>query len=100
MQIRGGLLVMREVPYVDSQRQIRFGVLISSLNMAGDETRPPDTHVIQLDGDYPCLPDGSRIGAISHQSDNFDLGHGLSARHSFSSKPATGYTDYYHKMTT
>ena len=28
------------------------------------------------------------------------MGHGLKARHSFSSKPDEGYTDYYHKMTS
>ena len=28
------------------------------------------------------------------------LGHGLTARHSFSSKPDGGYTDYHHKMTS
>jgi hypothetical protein len=99
VQIRGGFLVMREVPYVDSQRQVRRGMLISSLSMAGDETRTPDTHVVHFDGGFPCLPDGSPIRAISHQSGTFDLGHGLTATHSFSSKPDGGYTDYYHKMT-
>src|SRR4051794_23576182 len=88
VQIRGGFLIMREVPYVDASRQVRSGTLISSLTMAGDQTRPPDTHVIHFDGDYPCLPDGSPLEAISHQTGTFDLGHGLTAKHSFSSKPA------------
>lgn len=100
VQIRGGFLVMREVPYVDADRQVRMGTLISSLTMAGDETRTPDTHVVYFDGDYPCFPDGSAIQGISHQTGIFDLGHGLTARHAFSSKPAEGYRDYYHKMTT
>ncbi|MFX5358885.1 DUF6791 domain-containing protein, partial [Acinetobacter baumannii] len=30
----------------------------------------------------------------------FDLGHGLKATHSFSSKPDGGYSDYHHKMTS
>jgi hypothetical protein len=100
VQIRGGFLVMREVPYVDAQRRVRTGTLISSLAMAGDETRTPDTHVVHFDGDFPCQPDGSPIRAISHQTVTFNLGHGLTATHSFSSKPDGGYTDYYHKMTT
>jgi hypothetical protein len=100
VQIRGGFLVMREVPYVDASGQVRTGTLISSLTMAGDQTRPPDTHVIHFDGDYPGLPDGSPLEAISHQTGTFDLGHGLTAKHSFSSKPAQGYADYYEKMTT
>ena len=54
VQIRGGLLVMREVPYVNERKEVLTGTLISSLNMAGDETRVPDTHVMDFDGDYPC----------------------------------------------
>jgi hypothetical protein len=100
VQIRGGSLVMREVPYVDAQRQVRTGTLISSLTMAGDETRTPDTHVVYFDGDYPCGPDGAPIQAISHASGAFDFGHGLTAKFGFSSKPEGGYTDYHHKMTT
>ena len=42
VQIHGGALVMREVPYVDAERQLRTGALISSLTLAGDQTRPPD----------------------------------------------------------
>ena len=100
VQIRGGFLVMREVPYVNAQREVRTGTLISSLTMAGDETRTPDTHVIHFDGDFPCRSDGTPIQQISHQSGDFDLGHDLKAKHSFSSKPEGGYTDYFHKMTT
>ena len=100
VQIRGGFLVMREVPYVNAQREVRTGTLISSLTMAGDETRTPDTHVIHFDGDFPCRSDGTPIQQISHQSGDFNLGHGLKAKHSFSSKPEGGYTDYFHKMTT
>ena len=100
VQIRGGFLVMRKVPYVNAQREVRTGTLISSLTMAGDETRTPDTHVIHFDGDFPCRSDGTPIQQISHQSGDIDLGHGLKAKHSFSSKPESGYTDYFYKMTT
>ena len=41
VQIRGGLLIMREVPYVNERREVLTGTLISSLNMAGDQTRVP-----------------------------------------------------------
>jgi hypothetical protein len=100
VQIMGGLLIMREVPYVVAKRQVRTGSLISSLTMAGDVTRPPDTHVVHFDGDYPCRADGTPIREISHQSQDFKVGHGVTAKHSFSSKPAGGYANYYEKMTT
>ncbi|WP_278374023.1 ThiF family adenylyltransferase [Sphingobium xenophagum] len=100
VQVVGGFLVMREIPYVDANRKIRRGTLISSLALAGDQTRPPDTHVIHFDGDYPCFADGTRIAGIANQTMHFDLGHGLTAKHAFSSKPEAGYRDYHHKMTT
>lgn len=100
IQIVGGFLVMREIPYVNTQRQVRRGILISSLTMAGDLTRTPDTHVAFFDGEYPCRADGTPIHQISHQSGHLALGNGMTAKHSFSSKPSTGYADYYHKMTT
>lgn len=100
VQVIGGFLVMRDVPYVDSKCEVQMGTLISSLTLAGDQTRRPDTHVIHFDGDFPCGPDGTPIRQISHQSGTFDLGHDLTARHSFSSKPEGGYSDYFDKMTT
>lgn len=100
VQIVGGFLVMREVPYVSADRTVRRGTLISSLTLAGDQTRPPDTHVIHFDGEFPCNADGTQIAAIANQTYHFDFGNGLTAKHAFSSKPAEGYRDYHHKMTT
>ena len=100
VQVRGGLLLMREVPYVDAQRRVRTGTLVSSLNMSGDVTRRPDTHQVWWDGDFPCFAEGTPINAIGSNSGNFDLGHGVTAKFHFSSKPDGGYTDYYHKMST
>ncbi len=101
MRIQGSFLVMLEVPYVDAQRQVRFGTLVSTLDLAGDRTRKPETHVMNWDGDFPCNVDGTPLQGISHAAPNTDLGHGLTARYSFSSKPSDlGYADYYAKMAT
>jgi len=100
IQIRGGLLLMRDVPYVNSRREVETGTLISTLNVAGDVARTPDTHVAYFDGDFPCGADGNPLRQIAHQSGAMDLGNGVTAKHSFSSKPSSGYTDYFHKMTT
>jgi hypothetical protein len=100
VQIQGGLLLLHEIPYVNAQRQVRTGTLISNLNMAGDVTCMPDTHVVYFNGEYPYNADGTQIHQIVNQSSDIDLGNGVMAKHSFSSKPASGYTDYHHKMTT
>ena len=99
VQVVGGALVMRQVPYVDSQRQVRYGTLISSLTLAGDQTCRPDTHVMFFDGDFPCEADGSPMSQISHQNVANTFGN-ITARYSFSSKPEGGYLDYHHKMST
>ena len=44
---------------------------------------------------------GTATAGIAHAAPNTDLGHGLTARYSFSSKPnQDGYPDYYVKMST
>jgi hypothetical protein len=92
---------MLEVPYVNAQCQVRFGTLSSALDLAGDCTRKPETHVMNWDGDFPCNADGTRLQGISHAEPNTDLSHGLKARFTFSSKPSDlGYPDYYAKMST
>lgn len=100
VQLHGGYLLLREVPYVNAQRQVRTGTLISSLTMAGDIAQYAGDHVVHFDGEFPCNADGSPIHQIAHQSCDRDLGNGLTAKHSFSSKPEDGYTDYHHKMAT
>ncbi|NVJ00810.1 ThiF family adenylyltransferase [Myxococcus sp. AM009] len=100
VQLQGGFLIMREVPYVDAQRQVRMGSLISTLNMAGDVTRQPDTHVVYFNGNFPCQSNGTPLQGIANQSADFNLGNGVTAKHLFSSKPPNGYADHYEKMTT
>jgi hypothetical protein len=58
VQQQGGHLILREVPYVDAHREVRRGTLISSLTLAGDRMRTPDTHIVHWDGDFPCRADG------------------------------------------
>lgn len=101
VEVRSNLLLVKNVPYVNSNREICFGTLVDSeLCLAGDVTTRPSTHVAHFTGDYPCDKDGSQIVRIGHQSSTQQSGEDLVIHHSFSSKPASGYQDYYEKMTT
>src|SRR5258708_20144233 len=100
IEIRSNYLLIKSVPYVNSSRQIKLGTFVSTLNLGGNKTVKPDTHVAQFAGDYPCNQDGSPIEQIRHQSAEARLGPDLVIQHSFSSKPKDGYQDYYDKMTT
>jgi hypothetical protein len=100
VEVRSGYLLIKNVPYLNSRREIMLGVLVSELTLAGDQTSKPSTHVAFFCGEYPCNKDGAEIDQIRHQSSRQQLGNGIEVHHSFSSKPAAGYGDYYEKMTT
>jgi len=100
VETRSSHLLIKHVPYVNSDKEIKFGMLVSELSLAGDVTIRPSTHVAYFAGDYPCNKDGSEIAKIRHQSQRQELDRDLVVNHSFSSKPPEGYKDYYHKMTT
>lgn len=93
-------LLIKNVPYVNSSKEIRFGVLVSELTLAGDVATKPKDHVVLFAGDYPCNKDGTEISQIKNNSANQTLDKDLIVNHSFSSKPSEGYKDYYDKMTT
>lgn len=99
VEINGSNLVLHDVPYVNSEGKVKTGVLISSLALAGDVTRKPDTHKVHFDGETPYQVNGNPVKAVVNSSGDFNLGGGLRAKHLFSSKPKDGYQDYHQKMT-
>lgn len=99
VEIRQGYLLVHDVPYVNSAAQIALGTLVSDLRMANDVTQVPDNHVAYFIGEHPCHANGELMSQIQHGG-RHELGEGLAANWSFSSKPAVGYPDYYSKMTT
>ena len=99
VDVRAGHLVVRDVPYVTTNREVKRGILASTLELTGDRTTRPGTHVAMF-SDTPCHADGKVLTEIINQSSAVSIEPGLTMAHSFSSKPATGYADYYEKMTT
>ena len=98
LEVRGGYLLIKDVPYVNSAREIKRGILISTLELNGDQTMRPTTHVAMWTGEHPCHHDGRIIAAITNPSQGQDLGNDIRADFTFSAKAA--YRDYHHKMTT
>lgn len=98
--MRGGYLVLTHVPYVGADRQVKYGVLVSALHLAGEQTARPKTHVVYFQGEQPCDSEGRVITALVHQALHQQLAPGVMVDRSFSNKPAGGFTDYFHKMTS
>jgi hypothetical protein len=95
---QGGLLLVKGVPYVASDRTVRRGTLIVKLTLAGDVTVKPADHVAYWSGLHPCHSDGRKITAFENPSASQDMGDGVCADFMFSAK--ADYRDYYHKVTT
>lgn len=98
--IVSGHLVIYNVPYVNADKEVRRGTLVSTLDLASDVTTKPSTHVAKFAGGHPCDREGRELNKIKHQSTREAICDGLVIDHSFSSKPDGGYRDYHHKMTT
>lgn len=97
-------LFIRDVPYVNSAKEVKRGIIASVLDFAGETTIPPESHVVFFVGECPCDKNGSPLPGVS-QNANQALGEGLTPNHQISRKPTTGpnpgkYADYYEKIKT
>ena len=99
VDVKGAYLFVSHVPYVNSQKQICFGSLVSNLTLSGNKTLKPNTHVIQFIGDHPCHKDGREIIEIKLNSQDQRLVDDVTVNHAFSNKPPNGYADNYDKFS-
>jgi len=102
IEVKGGYLVVRQIPYATSTKNIAVGTLICILNYASPSriSTPPD-HTIFFSGETPCNSDGQPLVAIINNSNRQQLTSELLATHYFSSKPLSGnYPNYYEKIRT
>lgn len=100
VEVRDAHLLVHNVPYVNSSKQVKFGTLVSTLCLAGDVTHSPDTHVAYFTGEAPCTSAGVPILQIKHSDTAVQLTPTIQVSRSFSNKPREGYRDYHHKMST
>ena len=94
VDIVSGHLIVRDVPYVNADRKVKQGILVSTLDLAGDVTARPTTHVVMFSGEYPCDRGGCALEKIRCGSDKQVICDELTVHHTFSSKPVDGYENY------
>jgi hypothetical protein len=103
LEIRGANLLVR-VPYVNADKQVASGILVSELTTSGDETAPPGTHVVtfvgETENDLPCDDAGGVLDDLINQRGPVAIGDELVGSCTFSHKPDPTYPDYYEKMST
>jgi hypothetical protein len=91
--------IIHNVPYVNENREICKGKLVSHLQLSGNATIAPDTHVAYFVGTFPCRKDGNRFTGLVIGEGSYPTTPNLTAQLQFSSRPAEGcYTNYYDKF--
>lgn len=102
IEFRAGYLLVYSVPYVNAQKEVARGVIVSELTMSTpDVLGRPATHQVHFIGEHPCKANGSDLVQIRCQSGTFKLAEEITAQHHFSNKPKRGYyEDYYEKITS
>lgn len=100
LEIIGSYLLVRDVPYVNSQRQVCKGVLVVMLDLTADVAERPNDHTAHFIGETPCDSQGRPLEQIINNSNPNQLLPELTVNHYFSAKPRTGnYVDYYEKVS-
>ena len=102
LELRGGHLVLHDVPYVTTTGTVQHGKLVMPITFAGDVAATPSDHVAMWVGEHPCHQDGRVMTEISHNATSREVETGLVVDHSFSAKPkpADRYPDFYEKLMT
>lgn len=101
VEVSHGHLLVHSVPYVDAQRNVCRGIVVTNLGgNIGSLGKPPD-HQVWFVGDFPHKQDGRPLEVLRH-SELALLWEGFSANFRFSNKPEqyanTGFPDYTSKM--
>src|SRR6202161_242822 len=64
LQVVGTHLLVKSVPYVNDTKEIKRGMLVSTLEFAQNNVKKPDEHTVWFAGERPCNEHGTPIGII------------------------------------
>jgi len=100
MDIRGDFLFISRIPYLTLSKDIKYGVLVSRLQLTGHKTRANPEHTAYFAGEIPHKLNGKPLNIINNANKQVIAGD-FKIDMCFSSKPKpNGYKDYYHKIMT
>lgn len=102
IEVNGGHLLVHQIPYVNSKCEIKYGTIVTVLNLATpNKAGQPSDHTVYFCGELPCDHKGVSLTAIINNSNTNRLTDAITVNHYFSSKPACGYySDYFEKINT
>jgi len=96
--IQNRWLLVKRVPYLNKDMEIRYGVIASDIEMIGNDVKVNlSNHPIYFAGEQPYRIDGERLNP--NNSDKKELFPGFTVDFYFSYRLSRPYTDYYEKMS-
>lgn len=93
-----GFLLVKNIPYVTKERQVKSGTIIGRIKTSGtiDDIIGFHDHTVHFIGDIPCDHNGNPLTKVVIGSSSYPLGTRITANHHFSSKPGPqGYPSMY-----
>lgn len=101
LSIDSDYLVVRDVFYLDENKNLKLGALISKIVDVDNKQIRLHDHQMFFCGSHPCEIDGAAIKNMGGGSATLTLASSdLGVQRSFSHKPENGYQDFYDKIET
>src|SRR5687767_6546510 len=103
VSVDSSYLVVRDIPYLDSDRKLQWGAIVAKLVFTNENQVTQDDHQVFFAGSHPHNIDGSQIlnlGGGSHSLALSDACKDVVVERSFSNKPlpAGKFQDFYEKI--
>lgn len=99
ISIDSNFLVIHDIPYLDSDKALQIGAIITKLVFTDNEHIKQEDHQIFFCGSHPCQLDGSNIRNLGGGTTSLQLANPeVVVQRSFSNKPANGFTDFFEKI--
>ena len=99
LRIDGAHLVVRDIPYLDSQQALQAGGIVTKLEFIDKVRVKQDDHQIYFAGSAPYGLDGQQIRNLAGGPTTIPLSKtDVVVQRSFSNKPAAGFADFFDKI--
>ena len=99
LSIDSNYLVVRDVPYLDSDKKLKIGAIVSKLVFINNDHVRMHDHQILFGGGHPHEMNGTPIRNLGGGAHTLALkSPDLKVERSFSNKPANGFSDLFEKI--
>ena len=100
LKLDSNYLVVRDIPYLDPEKQLKIGALVTKLVFVDKlHIGPQENHEIFFAGSAPCNLDGAAIPNLGGGARTLALADAsIIVERSFSNKPSEGFLNLYDKI--